>query len=128
MNITLMPTAVGQHVRTNIFGEESMLSQVQSTAVRLLWVCTLVLAMTHSAVSQLPTATILGVVKDSSGAVIPGVTLTARNVETGQSRTAISIEDGSYRFAALPVGSYEVRTELPGFQTQVRSGLTLTVS
>jgi len=77
--------------------------------------------------AQLPTATILGVVKDSSGAVVPGSTLTARNVETGQTRTAISAADGSYRFSALPVGSYEVRVEQSGFQAAVRSGLTLAV-
>src|SRR3990167_3865834 len=77
--------------------------------------------------AQLPTATILGVVKDSSGAVVPGSTLTARNVETGQTRTGVSAWDGSYRFSALPVGSYEVRVEQSGFQAAVRSGLTLTV-
>jgi hypothetical protein len=78
--------------------------------------------------AQLPTATILGVAKDSSGAVVPGVNLTARNVDTGQSRTATTESDGSYRFNALPVGNYEVRAEKEGFQTEVRSGLTLTVS
>ncbi|OFV93010.1 MAG: hypothetical protein A3H28_13180 [Acidobacteria bacterium RIFCSPLOWO2_02_FULL_61_28] len=90
----------------------------------LLWagVCT------SFAFAQLPTATVLGAVKDSSGAVVPGAALTARNVETGQTRTAVSAADGSYRFAALPVGNYEVRVEQSGFQAAVRSGLTLTVS
>src|SRR5713226_3483110 len=74
--------------------------------------------------AQLPTATILGAVKDSSGAVVPGVSLTARNLETGQTRTAVSGVDGSYRFSALPVGSYEVRAEHAGFRAEVRSGLT----
>lgn len=78
--------------------------------------------------AQLPTATILGVVKDSTGAVIPGATLTAHNLETGMVRTAVSESNGSYRFTALPVGPYELRLEHPGFQTQLRSGLTLTVS
>jgi outer membrane receptor protein involved in Fe transport len=78
--------------------------------------------------AQLPTATILGVVKDSTAAVIPGATLTARNVETGQIRTAITSGDGTYRMPALPVGNYEVRVEHPGFQTDVRRGLTLAVS
>ena len=89
----------------------------------LLWagVCT------SFAFAQLPTATVLGAVKDSSGAVVPGAALTARNVETGQTRTATSAGDGSYRFAALPVGNYEVRVEQSGFQAAVRSGLTLTV-
>src|SRR5690349_20550908 len=76
--------------------------------------------MTSGALAQLPTATILGVVKDSTGAVVPGVTLNALNLETGQNRTAISAGDGSFRFAALPVGNYELRAEHPGFRTGVR--------
>ncbi|MBI2819000.1 MAG: TonB-dependent receptor [Acidobacteria bacterium] len=88
----------------------------------------LFLIIAELAPAQLPTATILGVVKDSTGAVVPGATLTARNIDTGQSRTGVTAEDGSYRFAALAVGNYEVRIEHPGFQTQVRSGLALAVS
>lgn len=78
--------------------------------------------------AQLPTATILGVVKDHTGAVAPGVTLTARNTDTGQTRNAVSSSDGSYRFSALLVGNYEVRAEHAGFRSEVRSGLSLTVS
>jgi outer membrane receptor protein involved in Fe transport len=80
------------------------------------------------AMAQLPTATILGVVKDSSGSVIPAASLTAKNVETGQIRTAMSAADGSYRFQAVPIGSYEIRAEHSGFQTQVQTGLTVSVS
>ena len=90
-------------------------------------VALLVLAATPALLAQLPTATILGVVKDTSGAVVPGAALTARNTETGQTRSAVSAADGSYRFAALPVGAYEIRVEHAGFQEAVRSGLTLTV-
>src|SRR5687767_9542796 len=86
------------------------------------------LAIASSALAQLPTATILGVIRDATGAVLPGVALTITNVETGQMRSALSGEDGSYRVPALPVGSYEVRAELAGFQTAVRSGITLVVS
>ena len=86
------------------------------------------LAMTPGIVlAQLPTATILGVVKDASGAVVPGVDLTARNVETGQTRMTVSAGNGSYRFPALPVGSYEVQAQHTGFQSEVRTGMTLTV-
>ena len=85
-------------------------------------------ALEYSAVSQLSPATILGVVKDSSGAVVPGATLTATSTETGQSRTAVSAGDGSYRFPGLPVGGYELRVEQSGFQTAVRSGLTLAIA
>ena len=79
-------------------------------------------------VAQLPTATILGVVEDATGAVVPGATVTSRNTDTGQTRSAVSSGDGSYRFAALPVGNYEIRAEHPGFRAELRSGLTLTVS
>ena len=64
--------------------------------------------------AQLPTATILGVVKDSSGSVIPDVNLTARNVDTGQTRTTTTDANGAYRLPALPVGNYEVRGEKTG--------------
>ena len=77
--------------------------------------------------AQLPTATILGTVKDSTGAVIPQAAVTVRNTETGLARTAESGGDGSFRFPALPVGTYEIRAERPGFRTEVRSGVTLAV-
>jgi hypothetical protein len=80
-----------------------------------------------AAVAQLPTATILGVVKDSTGAVIPGVSVTATNAETGISRSGQSGSDGSYRFPALQVGTYNVRAEHPGFQAQVQQGLRIAV-
>ena len=91
------------------------------------WLLVWVLAASL-APAQLPTATVLGVVRDATGAVVPGVNLTARSTETGQTRTAVSAGDGSFRFPALPVGNYEVRVEQSGFQTAVRSGLTLAVA
>ena len=54
--------------------------------------------------AQLPTGTILGVVKDSSGAVVPDASVTLTNIDTSLTRTGASTEDGSYRFPALPVG------------------------
>ncbi len=102
----------------------------QSTMNSRHWAYVLVVLMlaTSTATSQLPIATILGTVKDTSGAVIPGANLSVRNTETGQTRTSVSGADGAYRFSALPVGSYELRIESAGFQSEVRSGLTLAVS
>ena len=80
------------------------------------------------ALAQLPTATILGQVKDTSGAVVAGAKVTARNTDTGQTRTTVTGEDGSYRLDALPVGNYEITAEKSGFKTEVQSGLTLTVA
>src|SRR5581483_2441971 len=78
--------------------------------------------------AQLPTATIVGVASDDSGATVPGATVTVRNIETGQTRTVTTGSDGSYRLAALPVGNYEERVTREGFETSVTTGITLTVS
>ncbi|HYL39177.1 MAG TPA: TonB-dependent receptor [Bryobacteraceae bacterium] len=78
--------------------------------------------------AQLPTATVLGVVTDDTGAVVPGATVMLRNVETGQTRTTDTDGAGSYRLPALNVGNYEARIAKEGFQTIVVPGITLTVS
>jgi hypothetical protein len=72
------------------------------------------------------TATIVGVVRDSGG-VLPGATVTVRNVDTGLTRSVPTGGDGAFRFPALPVGPYEIRAELSGFRTAVRSGVRLLV-
>src|SRR5262245_13745729 len=77
--------------------------------------------------AQVTTATIAGVAQDSSGAVIPGVSVTVKNVDTGVTRTATTDEGGRYTVPDLTLGNYEVEAQLPGFQTEVRSGITLTV-
>ena len=88
----------------------------------------LVLTSVSVLFAQLPTATILGQVKDASGAVVAGAKVTARNTDTGQTRTTITGDDGSYRLDALPVGNYEISTEKTGFKTEVQRGLTLSVA
>src|SRR5215468_1785707 len=63
------------------------------------------------------TADIVGRVTDSSGAVLPGVMVTAENVATNVGRTTITSETGDYTFNLLPVGAYTVKIELAGFRT-----------
>jgi hypothetical protein len=77
--------------------------------------------------AQLRTGTVLGIVTDSTGAILPGVEVTAISADTGQSRLAITGDEGRYRIPLLDPGSYEVRAELTGFQTAVRRGLTVSV-
>jgi Carboxypeptidase regulatory-like domain len=72
-------------------------------------------------------AAISGLVRDTTGAVLPGVNITAKNVDSGLTRTTISSENGGYNLPALPVGPYELTTDLPGFKQQVRRGITLVV-
>ena len=63
------------------------------------------------------TADIVGRVTDTSGAVLPAVTVTAENIATKNVRTTISGDTGDYVFTLLPIGTYTVRIELQGFQT-----------
>ena len=77
--------------------------------------------------AQDTTGTILGTIGDASGAVLPGVTVTAKNTDTSQSRTIVTDEGGRYRVSLLAPGHYEVTAQLSGFQTMVRSGITVTV-
>src|SRR5215475_4287831 len=62
-------------------------------------------------------STIGGTVEDASKALIPGVTVTATNTQTGITNTVISNEAGAYNFAALLPGIYKVTAELPGFRS-----------
>ena len=66
--------------------------------------------------AQTTNATAGGIVSDSSGAVIPGVMVTATNTQTGIVSTLLTNESGAYQFASLQPGSYKFSAELPGFQ------------
>src|SRR5437899_3000877 len=88
-------------------------------------VCVFVYVSRASA--QTVTGRILGTIRDSQGAVIPGAQVSARNLETGAERTTLSEESGTFTITSVPAGSYEVSVSLPGFQKEVRSGVTLTV-
>src|SRR4029078_8298352 len=79
------------------------------------------------AFAQDTTGTILGTITDASGAVLPGVTVTVKNVDTSQARTIVSDAAGRYSVPLLQSGRYEVTVQLSGFQTMVRSGITVTV-
>ena len=68
-----------------------------------------------------------GTVMDSSGAVIPGATVTIRNVATGASRTVTADSGGRYRIVLLQPGDYEVVGEYSGFATVKRLGVRLEV-
>jgi carboxypeptidase family protein/TonB-dependent receptor-like protein len=77
--------------------------------------------------AQATTGTILGTVTDETGGVLPGTTITLRHAGTGMTRAIVTDERGGYREVQLPIGTYEVKAELAGFQTQVRPSLVLTV-
>src|ERR1051326_8026446 len=76
---------------------------------------------------QTTTATITGMAKDASGAVMPSVSITVKNVDTGAVRTVSSNQRGQYVVPNLAPGNYEVEGSLPGFQTARRTGIALAV-
>ena len=81
----------------------------------------------YSAYAQTTTGTILGTVTDDSGAVVPGVAIRVENLDTGLTRTLVTSDLGTYRSTNLPLGTYALTAELPGFNRVTRSGIELTL-
>src|SRR2546422_4754214 len=90
------------------------------------------LAIALPAAAQELRGRITGLVTDNTGAVLPGVTVTAAGPALIQAQTTVTGADGTYRYPALPPGLYTVTFELAGFQTlkreEIRLGLNQTLS
>ena len=88
--------------------------------------CSLIvlLGLATSAFAQ-GTGDIVGRIVDASGAVLPGVTVTATNRATNIGRATVTSETGDYAFTLLQIGTYDVKAELPGFTSQ---SMTITLS
>jgi len=87
---------------------------------------TLGLAATAAAQGE-ASASVVGIVADAQGGVLPGVTVTLRNIESGAVRTTATEAGGRYRLAGLQPGRYALRAELDGFQPTDVANLTLTI-
>src|SRR5215831_7103630 len=70
---------------------------------------------------------IVGTIRDPQGAVIPNASVSAKNLETGAERTTLSDASGGFNITSIPAGSYDMAVSAPGFQKEVRNGVTLTV-
>ena len=77
--------------------------------------------------AQVTSGTVSGKVTDSTGAIIPGASVSVRNVETGINRTTTSDAQGRYQVPQLGLGMYELTASADGFQSVVRSGIEMTV-
>lgn len=84
-------------------------------------------SLTPLALAQGTTGSISGTVQDNTGAVLPGVTITASGPAIMGVQTAVTNPQGQYRFPALPPGAYHLRFELSGFNTFVREGIAVSV-
>ena len=87
-----------------------------------------VLAAPRPLMAQAANGTLLGSVKDESGSAVPGATVTAVEVRTGISRTAVSNATGNYSFANLAPGLYRIEGELAGFKKFVRESVEVNVN
>jgi hypothetical protein len=77
--------------------------------------------------AQAVTGTILGTITDTSGAAVPGATVTLTNINTGFTRTVVTDGNGEYTVPSLPTGKYKLAAELPGFKTASVSEIDLGV-
>ena len=80
-----------------------------------------------SASAQMNSGELSGVVRDESGGVLPGATVTASHTATGFTVERVTDLDGRFFMSALPIGEWEVVVELPGFRRSVRPGIVLKI-
>src|ERR1041385_7341026 len=102
----------------------------QKNGVRLAQfaVIALLLAVPGGVAAQVTTATIVGTVTDSGGANVSGAQVTARNVETGLTRTTMSGDEGAYRLDFPPVGKYSIEVSYTGFKKALLNDIVLQVN
>ncbi len=81
-----------------------------------------------SGFAQQTTGEIAGRIVDQQGGAIPGAIMTARNPATGFVRTEVSDAEGLYRLTALPVATYDITAELPGFETLTKKGIAVNIA
>jgi Carboxypeptidase regulatory-like domain len=93
-----------------------------------LGVCLGYLCVRQSAWGQQITAAITGTVTDAAGAAINAATVTATDTEQGTIYTTKTAEGGIFNFAHVPIGTYEVKAEAPGFETAIEPHLTLVLN
>src|SRR5882672_4122937 len=111
-------------------GEEMMRRSVFLTRR---WACPIVVLFLASfclavpASAQVANAVVTGIVTDAQSGVLPGVTITVTNAESGVVRTIVTETEGRYRLGGVPPGRYNLRAELPGFANVEVKGITLTI-
>jgi len=87
----------------------------------------ILLLLCASSVSAQVSAVLSGTVTDQTGGVVAGATVTAKNIDTGATRSTVTDDAGRYQVFALSVGRYEVRVKKSGFAEEVRTGIHLVV-
>jgi len=98
---------------------------MKNTALAVIWLCLVGIAM--PALAQVDTGSLVGTVKDATGALLPGVTVTATNADTGIATTAKTEQNGDFVITPLHIGRYSVTVESAGFRKELRKDIVLDV-
>src|SRR5262245_44118010 len=126
----LSPPLIESRTRTSTFCRRRRVEMngMRSTSLKFFVIALAIIwAVATPAYSQLSSGTVLGTVSDGTGAVIPGVSVTASNSAIGLNRSVITNESGNYRVDQLPLGTYSVTVELAGFKKEVRNNVKVDI-
>jgi hypothetical protein len=107
------------------------MTKTEGVMIRMLKGCVFgaaVLVLSTALASAQATAELNGRVTDESGAVLPGVTVTVTQTETGLTRSVVTDGNGRYVMPNLPTGPYRLEVALQGFRTYVQTGIVLQVA
>src|SRR2546427_2479153 len=104
------------------------MSRTARYRIRILLALTMLAGAASSGFAQITSASLSGTVKDQTGAVLPGVDVGVKNLETGETRSAVTDASGLYTVTGLRPGKYEAHASLQGFATVVEIGITLVVA
>jgi hypothetical protein len=86
------------------------------------------IVLTHASAWAQATGQMSGTVRDASGAVLPGVTITVTQTDTGFTRTVVTEGGGTYVVPNLPTGPYKLEASLQGFRSYSQTGIVLQVN
>src|SRR5258705_4872656 len=107
--------------------EVKIMTSFRSSAIFCALLSVLMILFAAQTIGQTVTGTISGNVKDSSGLALAGAKVEVQNMDTGVNREIQADAAGHYAALLLPLGSYKVTGAQPGFQTEARSGIELTI-
>src|SRR5262245_32417351 len=88
----------------------------------------IILCAVSAALAQSDRGTVTGTVTDPAKAAVPGAKVAARNTETGALFETVTTTTGNYTITSLPVGSYDLTVEAPGFSRKVQQGIRIQVA